>query len=208
LILSHHQARGLESCLAGEGVAVFPTDTVYGLGCAHDSAAAVARLLALKGRPAGRPLALMVFSLARALELVPWVGMRTRAVLKDLLPGPLTVVLEDPEGRFALAGGADATSGAPTVGLRVPLLPLNLSALATVERALLQSSANLTGEPDPRRREDVAPSILAGADLVLDGGELPGVASTVLDLRSYESDGSWTVAREGAVPVAALAARL
>jgi L-threonylcarbamoyladenylate synthase len=198
VILSHHQARLLESCLAGEGVAVFPTDTVYGLGCAHDSAAAAARLLALKGRPAGRPLALMVFSLARALELVPWVGVRTHAVLEDLLPGPLTVVLEDPDGRF----------GAPTVGLRVPLLPMTLSALATVERALFQSSANLTGEPDARRCEDVAPSILSGADLVLDGGELPGVASTVLDLRSYESDGSWSVVREGAVPRDVLAARL
>jgi L-threonylcarbamoyladenylate synthase len=85
---------------------------------------------------------------------------------------------------------------------------MTLSALATVERALLQSSANLTGEPDARRIEDVAPSIRDGADLVLDGGELPGVASTVLDLRSYERDGGWSVLREGAVPRDVLADRL
>jgi L-threonylcarbamoyladenylate synthase len=208
MILTRADARRLERCLAGDGVAVFPADTVYGLGCACDSAAAVARLLALKGRPAGRPLGLMVFTLARAFELVPWVGPRTRAVLRDLLPGPLTVVLEDPEARFALGGGVDGVSGAPTVGLRVPLLPVDLSALETVDRALLQSSANPTGEPDARRCEEVASSIRAGADLVLDGGELPGIASTVLDLCRYERDGSWTVVREGAVGVAELAARL
>ena len=54
---------------------------------------------------------------------------------------------------------------------------------------MLQSSANLSGEPDARRLRDVPASIRAGADLVLDGGELPGVASTVLDLRDYEQSG-------------------
>ena len=64
---------------------------------------------------------------------------------------------------------------------------------------MLQSSANLSGEPDARRLQDVPESIRAGADLVLDGGELPGVASTVLDLRDYEQRGEWQNRARGAV---------
>jgi L-threonylcarbamoyladenylate synthase len=67
----------------------------------------------------------------------------------------------------------------------------------------LQTSANVNGGPDPRRLADVPDSIREGADLVLDGGELPGVPSTVVDLSRYEA-GEWTVLREGALPLAEL----
>jgi L-threonylcarbamoyladenylate synthase len=64
---------------------------------------------------------------------------------------------------------------------------------------VLQSSANLSGGPDARRLQDVPRAIRDGADLVLDGGELAGVASTVLDLRDCETGGRWSVLRAGAV---------
>ena len=73
---------------------------------------------------------------------------------------------------------------------------------------VLQSSANEAGGPDPRAVEEVPAAIRAAADLVLDGGELPGTPSTVVDLRSFEQDGRWTVVREGAVGSAAVAAAL
>ena len=62
----------------------------------------------------------------------------------------------------------------------------------------MQSSANLSGGPEARRLADVPPALLAGADLVLDGGELPGVASTVLDLREYETHGALAHRARGA----------
>jgi L-threonylcarbamoyladenylate synthase len=68
---------------------------------------------------------------------------------------------------------------------------------------VLQTSANVSGGPDPRRLADVPDSIREGADLVLDGGELPGVPSTVVDLTGYES-GEWSVLREGALSRAEL----
>jgi L-threonylcarbamoyladenylate synthase len=79
----------------------------------------------------------------------------------------------------------------------VPLLPPALAALEAVKVAVLQSSANLSGGPEARRVADVAPSLRAGADFVLDGGELPGRASTVLDLREYEESRRWQIVREG-----------
>ena len=82
------------------------------------------------------------------------------------------------------------------LGLRVRCCPRRLAALAGVERPFLQSSANLSGGPEARRLVDVPASIRAGADLVLDGGELPGVASTVLDLRDYARSGEWRIVRD------------
>ncbi len=79
-----------------------------------------------------------------------------------------------------------------------------MPAFAGVRVAVLQTSANLSGGPDPRRLSDVPDSIREGADLVLDGGELPGTPSTVVDLSRYESEGVWRVLREGAVPISTL----
>jgi L-threonylcarbamoyladenylate synthase len=64
----------------------------------------------------------------------------------------------------------------------------------------MQSSANLSGEPDARSLAEIPPSVLAGADLVLDGGELPGTPSTVIDLRDYEEHRRWHILRQGALP--------
>jgi L-threonylcarbamoyladenylate synthase len=167
------------------GVVVFPSDTVYGLACDPDNAAAVERLYALKGRPRRKPSAVMFFDLDAAIAALPELGPRTRAALERLLPGPVTVVL-------------------PTGGLRVVAVP----ELAGVRVAVLQSSANLSGGADPKRLEDVPEAIREAADLVIDGGELPGTASTVVDLRGYEADGSWEILREGALGADTLGRKL
>jgi L-threonylcarbamoyladenylate synthase len=182
------------ACIAGGGVAVFPADTVYGLACDPDDEAAVARLYALKGRPPDKPAAVMFFDLDQALSGLP---PRTARLLRRLLPGGLTALLPNPEHRFPLACGPDPD----TLGIRVPDLP----ALAGAP-PVLQSSANHAGGPDARRLADVPADITAGADLVLDGGDLPGTPSTVVDLRAYELDGTWRIVRLGAVPEAVIAA--
>jgi L-threonylcarbamoyladenylate synthase len=185
-------AETFAACIAGGGVAVFPADTVYGLACDPDNADAVARLYALKGRPPAKPAAVMYFDPATALAALDDLGPRTRALLDRLLPGPVTVLLSNPRRRFPLACGPDPT----TLGVRVPDLP----ALADVRLPVLQSSANVAGGPDARRLADVPQHIRAGADLVLDAGELPGTPSTVVDLRAYEERGEYAVVRAGAIP--------
>jgi L-threonylcarbamoyladenylate synthase len=137
----------------------------------------------------------MFFALEPALAALPELGPRTRAALRALLPGAVTVLVPNPRRRFGLACGPDPE----TLGLRVPALAAPIAALGAVAVAVLQSSANLAGGADARTLDAVAASIRAGADLVLDGGELAGVASTVLDLRGYETAGSWSVLRAGAV---------
>jgi L-threonylcarbamoyladenylate synthase len=193
-------ARALEACVAAGGVAVFYADTVYGLACDPEDAAAVARLYALKGRPPRKASAVMWFSAAAARDALPELGPRLRAAFAALLPGGVTLLVPNPRERFPLACGPDSS----TLGVRVPCVP----ALADVGRPVLQSSANLAGAPDARRLEDVPASIRDGADLVLDGGELAGTPSTVLDLRAFERDGRWEVVRQGLVPRSDIAAAL
>ncbi len=197
-------AEHLTTCLAGGGVAVFPADTVYGLGCDPNSEPAVRRLYQLKRRPPDRPAAVMLFDLDLALAALPELAPSEVAALRALLPGPLTVLLPNRDRRFPLACGPDPA----TLGLRVPALPARMAALAAVGRPLLQSSANLSGGREARTLQEVPQALRTGADLVLDGGELPGLASTVLDLRHYASASHWEVVRPGPLQRAELERRL
>jgi L-threonylcarbamoyladenylate synthase len=190
-------ASRLEECITAGGVAVFPADTVYGLACAPDSEAAVRRLYELKGRPPDKPAAVMFFALAPALAALPEIGPSSRRLLERMLPGGVTALLPNPRERYPLACGPDPR----TVGLRVPDVPQ----LRAVGVPVLQSSANPSGGAEARRLADVPQAIRDGADLVLDGGELPGTPSTVVDLRAFEDAGEWRIVRAGAVPEARIA---
>lgn len=185
-------AERFERCISNGGVVVFPSDTVYGLACDPEDQDAIDRLYELKRRPPAKASAVMFFDLDAALEAVSgWLGPRTRTALQSLMPGGVTVLLPNPEHRFPLACGADPD----TLGLRVVAVPQLWGARVPV----MQSSANLAGDADARRLEDVPEVMRQAADLVIDGGELPGTASTVVDLRSYEADGFWAIVRPGAV---------
>ncbi|MFI5009263.1 MAG: L-threonylcarbamoyladenylate synthase [Solirubrobacterales bacterium] len=195
MMLTSGDARDLEACMASGGVALFPADTVYGLGCDPGNRTAVERIYELKGRPAVRPAAVMFFSLDLALAALPELEERECAALRALLPGPLTLLLPNRKRRFPLACGPDRD----TLGVRVPLLEGPLAALRAVRVPVVQSSANISGEADVRRLADIPASLRDGADLLLDGGELPGTASTVVDLRAYEELGEWRIVRPGPV---------
>jgi L-threonylcarbamoyladenylate synthase len=202
MTITAEDAKTFGRCIAVGGVAVFPADTVYGLACEPDTPEAVRRLYAIKGRRPDKPAAVMFFDRDVAFAALPELGRRTRALLERLLPGGVTVLLPNPARRFPLACGPDPE----TLGVRVPALGSRLEPLAAMHWPVLQSSANHAGEPDARRLSDVPDDVRREADLLLDGGELPGTPSTVVDLRAFEGDGRWSVVREGAVAAAAVAA--
>jgi tRNA threonylcarbamoyl adenosine modification protein (Sua5/YciO/YrdC/YwlC family) len=186
-----NDGEAFERCVAAGGVALFPSDTVYGLACDPDDRFAVERLYLLKRRTLEKPSAVMFFSLERAFAALPELGERTRNAMARLLPGAVSVLVSNPAGRYALACGNDVR----TLGVRVPVIP----ALAQVRRAVLQSSANRAGGADPRSLDEVPVFLRSAVDLVIDGGDLPGTPSTVVDLRRYEIEGEWNVVRVGAV---------
>lgn len=191
--------RDLQSCVAAGGVAVFPSDGLYGLACDPLDASAIARIHRLKGRDEGRSSAVMYFSPLAMRELVAGLGPRTAAVVSALLPGPVTLVVANPGHRYPLACREDAER----LGIRLIAGPL-VGTMCPV----FQTSANLSGEPAPFRFGDVAGSVLADADLAIDGGELTGLPSTVVDVATIEEDGGWKILRQGALSAGDLAGSL
>lgn len=202
--MTEGQVAEFEEVVAGGGLAVFPTDTVYGLGTHPDSVEGAHRLYWIKGRSPDRPAAVLFFDLERALAELPEIGSKTQEALGRLLPGPVTVLLPNPATRFPLACGAEPSR----LGLRVPKLDDKLAKLGAVTVPILQSSANPTGEGDPRSLEEVDARIRRGADIELDAGVLPGTPSTVIDLTSYEEQGAFEVLREGALSAEVVGAQL
>ena len=181
------------------GLAVVPTDTVYGLACDPDRTEALERIAALKGRTPDQPIALVAASLEILFDRVPEVPGPLRVLVSELLPGPFTLVLPNPAERYPWLAGRRAD----TIGVRVPALAGVAQALLEIVGAVAATSANLHGGADPRRVEDVPVEIVEAA-VVLEGGELPGTPSTVVDLTLPEP----TVLREGAVPADEALARI
>jgi len=189
----------LERTIAGGGVTVFPADGLYGLACDPLDPVAIGRIHAIKGRDDGKPSAVMYFSPLAMRELVEGLGPRTRAAVGTLLPGPVTLVVANPEERYPLACREDRTR----LGVR-----LIGGSLAGAMCPLFQTSANLSGEPAPPSFDDVPAEIVAAVDLAIDGGTLTGLPSTVVDLTSFEEGGGWEILRQGGLSEGDLAARL
>jgi L-threonylcarbamoyladenylate synthase len=184
-----------ERCIAVGGVALFPADTVYGLATEPESREGIERLYRLKGRRPDRPAAVMFFDRELALEALPELPPETREAAERLLPGAVTLLLPNKRHRFPLA----CEPSKDVLGLRVPKLTEALEPLSGMRWPVLQSSANLSGQPEAKKVEDVHERIRAGVDLILDGGELPGTPSTVVDLTGYHEDGAYEIRRTGAV---------
>jgi L-threonylcarbamoyladenylate synthase len=191
--------RALERCVAEAGVALFPADTLYGLACDPSDAAAIERIHEIKGREDDKPSAVMFFSSEAMRVLLSTVGPYTARAIGALLPGPVTVVVDNPAHRYPLAAREDPER----LGLRLIDGPL-----AGARCAVFQTSANRSGEPAPSRFEDVVPPIIAAVDVAIDGGPLGGQPSTVVDLASVDAGGSWRILRHGAMPSGEVGRRL
>ena len=181
----------VEALRAGKPV-VLPMDTVYGL-CAYPYRAEPAeRLYSLKGRDAVQPIALVAADVDMLFECAPELRGRAATYARALFPGPLTLILSNPARRFRWLTG----SRPETLGVRVPDVGGVTRAVLETIGAVAATSANISGGPDPRTLDAVPAEILDSAGAVVDGGELPGTPSTVLDLSGPEP----VVVREGAVP--------
>lgn len=178
------------AALNAGGVAVFPTDTVYGIGASVFRPAAVKRIYKLKGRSYKKPLPYLVADRRQVAPLVEPMSERLKRLLDDHWPGPLTVVFKTSElGRMVTGGKETAAFRVPDHGPAIALLKAFGAPLAT-------TSANPSGRP-PATTGAAARRMFGGrVEVLWDGGRCPGgVASTVLDASSMQ----WTLVREGAI---------
>jgi L-threonylcarbamoyladenylate synthase len=175
---------------AGEP-AIIPTDTVYGLVADGYREGPVRKLYALKGRPESMPCALMGDELDVILDAVPELLGRSAVIARALLPGPFTLVLPNPGRRFRWLCGATPTA----LGIRVPELPEIAAAVVSRVGVVASTSANLHEGRDAKRLRDIPEALRERCGAVIDGGELAGTPSTVIDLTGTEP----AVLREGAI---------
>ena len=160
------------------GLVAFPTETVYGLGADASNASALARIFAVKGRPASHPL---IVHLAGAHALSEWardVPDVARQLAERFWPGPLTMILVRAPGVLdAVTGGQDS------VGLRVPSHPVAQALLRAFGGGVAAPSANRFGRVSATTADHVRDELGDRVDLVLDGGACPvGIESTIVDL--------------------------
>lgn len=166
------------------GVAVFPTDTVYGVGSLAWDAQAVAKLYEAKGRDFSKPIPVLVDGLGAVdqvanLGLLPLAMRRVAALLmRKFWPGGLTIVVPHDGGL-----PDRLTAGGATIAVRMPNHPVTLALLAQAGGALAVTSANRSSNPSPATAEQARADLDGLVDIILDGGAAPGgVESTIIIL--------------------------
>ena len=186
-------AEAVDAIRRGEPV-ILPTDTVYGLCADAYRSEPTERVYRLKGRPRTKPSALLAADVDTLLECIPELRGRSGSIAHALLPGPLTLILPNPARRFSWVTGESYDA----IGVRVPALDGPAAEVLEQAGCVIATSANLPGGPDPRRLDEIPEEIRGGVAAAIDGGELPGTPSTVLDFTGDEPK----VVREGAAPAA------
>ena len=173
------------------GLIIYPTDTVYGLGCDPFNVQAVRRVFEVKGREARRPLPVLASSL-KEVQRIAILDERALRLAQSFWPGPLTLVVP----RKPLLPDV-VTCGQPSVGVRVPGHEFALEVIGACGGLLVGTSANKSRRPAPRTAQEAISELGGRVDLVIDGGPAPlGLPSTVLDLTGPKPK----LIREGALP--------
>ncbi len=181
----------IEALREGKPV-VMPFDTVYGLAADPSREEPVRRLYKLKGRDETEPSALVAWDFDYLLECVPELRGPAATLAQLLLPGPVTLILPNPARRFRWLTGTNPEA----IGVRVPAFDGPGAEVLERVGAVAATSANHPGGRDPKRLDEVPEEIREGAGALVDGGELPGSPSTVIDL----TGGKPRIIRDGALP--------
>ena len=164
-------------CLKSGGIIAIPTDTVYGLGADPFNADAVQKLYTIKGRPDGKPIPLVLSSVANVHRVARNLPDFFFHLTDRFWPGGLTIIVEAKELLPVL------TAGGNTVGVRIPDNPLLLQILQAFGGPAAITSANLSGEPPATSPQEIGEALASRIDLIVDGGKTPGpIPSTVYDI--------------------------
>ncbi len=164
------------SILQHDGLIVYPTETVYGLGGDAFSDSAIERVYEAKNRLRGKPISIAVSDI-EMLACVAHLNPAAEAFINRFLPGPVTVIL-----KAKSCVPTELTGGTGMIGIRWPDHTIALSIISELDAPITATSANISGDISPRTRNDVN----VRHELFVDGGELPGTPSTVVDLASKE----------------------
>ena len=184
--------------LAGGGIVVYPTETLYALGADAYHATALQRLVELKVREPGKPIAVLIGDTDMLRELVAEIPPAAEMLIRRFWPGPLTLVLRARACLSPLLTGGDG------IGVRLSSHPVATGLVRALGHPVTAPSANPAGRRPPMRVDEARAYFGAQVDCYINGGSLPGEpASTVIDVRE-----GLKIIREGAVAAHAVRASL
>lgn len=163
--------------LRNGGIIIYPTETVYGIGCWAQHPGAIERVTELKGISREAPFLVLIREKKQVAAFCSDIPLPAFNLIEYFWPGPLSLVM--PAARDVHHRLVGASQG---VGLRVSSHPLMQEILKEIEGGIVSSSANPTGEPPPVSMDKIDLGLMKAADLIINGGTLPGGSSTVLDL--------------------------
>ena len=182
------------------GIIAIPTDTLYGLAADAFNLDAIERVFAIKERPEGMALPVLLSDVEQLPIVAREVPEAARILGEAHWPGPLTLIVRKAEGL-----PARLTAGHSTVAVRVPAHPVPRELARRLGRPITGTSANISGAPDPQSLEELRLQVGERVDCVVSAGPVPaGTASTIVDLTTDSPQ----LIREGAIPFAEIAGLL
>ncbi|MDR2878562.1 MAG: threonylcarbamoyl-AMP synthase [Fusobacteriales bacterium] len=186
--ISEESVQEIVSCLKNNGIAIFPTDTVYGIGAVYNNPKGIDRIYEAKQRDRSKPITALISDISHLDKLISFEEDDQRnisEIMKKYWPGELTVVFDNSKYNVAEDN---------TIGVRIPGNEILLRIIESCGGIVFTTSANISGEKSPVKTEDISYDILEKTDFILDGGTiLNGVPSTVIKY----SAGEISVLREG-----------
>lgn len=175
-IVNKNDKKEAITCLKNGGVVAFPTDTVYGLGVVFDDLDALNRLKISKGRPDNKPIPMMISSITQ-LEKVAHVNSKIERLVREFMPGGFTIILNKKD-----TVSDYVTNGFPTIALRMPDDEFILEMIDEIQKPLLVTSANLSGQPTGIDFENVKNDFDGRIDMIVQGMCKGSVSSTIVDV--------------------------
>jgi L-threonylcarbamoyladenylate synthase len=186
--INKESVQAVINCLKNKGVAVFPTDTVYGIGTVYNNPAGINRIYEMKQRDRSKPIIALISNIKHLSKLIEPEKENLENISKitdKYWPGELTIVFD--KSKYNVAEDN-------TIGVRIPGNEILLKIIESCGGIVFTTSANISGGKSPVRIEDISGDILENTDFILDGGPIyNGVPSTVIKY----SAGEITILREG-----------
>lgn len=191
--LTQENLEEIKEVLDQDGIIIFPTDTVYGIGCNCYSINGLKKLFAFKNRPLSKPINVLTDSIEKIEMVSSGLKEKEKELIKKYLPGDLTIIVDKKENVPDLL-----TANLNTVGVRIPNHKMALEILKNYPYPLATTSVNLAGESPGVEVDDFLEEFQNKVDIIVDGGKSPiGVASTIVRVENDEIK----ILREGQLKV-------
>ena len=176
--IDEEELKRVVNILDNDGVIIFPTDTVYGIGCNCFSTKAIKKIFFYKNRPNNKPINVLTDNYEKILSVVKEIKPKEKELINKYMPGDLTIILKKNEAISPLL-----TANLDTIGVRIPANSIALKILESVNYPLATTSANISGEESGIKLADFEVDFADKVDAIIDGGESKlKVASTIVQV--------------------------